>query len=232
MPCFIPDFPARRDHLLCLRSEAGIVQMFAHSPEGTASSPVLDSQRARNQLGLVPDSPYAFFAQHVWLTVALSRANLLECQALVSSHAVWTEVSHDRRDVYRREQFLLEFFCVCWNTLSVENGKHEREKELSSLSNAAVFFFLPRSCLQLELTLPSLGVTTSSPIFLIFCYLMKEIISFLVTRHSLFILCHVPWRILPYFLSTFFYTAKLKIIGKQENYLPPLFLHYFFLSKI
>lgn len=51
--------------------------------------------------GPVPDSPDAFFAQHVWLTVALSRANPLECQAPASSRAVWGGSCLDRRDVYR-----------------------------------------------------------------------------------------------------------------------------------
>lgn len=60
-PWFIPDFPARRDHLLCRRSEAGIVRTFAPRPTGTASSPVNqpracvhESQRARNQLAPAP----------------------------------------------------------------------------------------------------------------------------------------------------------------------------------
>lgn len=110
MPWFIPDFPAGRDHLLCWRSEAGIVRMFAlqarrnhvnarEATKGVCARPSTFTDSTH--LSPIPDSPDALFAQHVWLTVALSWANLLECQVPASSHAVWSGVRHDQRDVYR-----------------------------------------------------------------------------------------------------------------------------------
>lgn len=110
------------------------------------------------------------------------------------------------------------------NILGVKNGRHERKKELSSLSNAVGFFFLPLSCLQLGLTFSPLFSQCHNE-FTEFSELLlfdgeNKIISVLVTCHSLFILCRITRLVLPCFLIFIFHTVELNYIRNKRKRSP------------